>query len=233
VSAPFSRGAAHDLVGTGELSIAEPIGLEWIVTSFPAYVARQPGTPERVAEVGRFAVGTATAWLPEREPGHIEQLEYPLPAGLTALGYSLDANVTATVTELISTAPGDLLARNPVPIGHVYVVDNRPGTTNGIAFTYTVPAGKLLLLNSARVEHQRYAAMPAATGGLITGLVEIVNVMSVIRSWLAVPESKAVGEWTGDLILSAGWIVRGVYVNVEGSGGAYTSIGFHGTLIDA
>lgn len=158
----YAIGAAHALSGTGSVAISNPAGLKVVVTAYPLYVGSFAGQPVQYFRLGRLNLGNADGWAPPDELRYLSSLIYPLERVWDRLGYSLADGVNVTVYELVETAPADLIDRHPFTVPMSYVSEGLNNHSSVQRGTYTVPAGKWALINSA----QLYLAVSTAGGSL-------------------------------------------------------------------
>jgi hypothetical protein len=107
--APFAyvKGPAHvGLVGSGQLQVASPIiGVQVDLTVVPNYLGDIAGTPDRLFDAGFVAIGDGDGWWFNRRLGTRRTVWFPEAAGAsTLIGYTLQPNVVATITELVREA---------------------------------------------------------------------------------------------------------------------------------
>lgn len=133
------------------MAIARPAGLKVAVTAYPLYVGSFAGQPVQYFRLGRINLGNADGWAPPDELRYLASVLYPLESVWTLLGYSLADGVNVTVNELVETAPADLVDRNPLAIPLAYVSEGLNNHSSTQRWSYTVPAGRRALINSAQL----------------------------------------------------------------------------------
>ncbi len=105
---PYESGAVFTgLSGTGTLALSgNAVGAQINVTTVPPYIGETAGTPITLFDVGWVTWGDGFAFR-ERERITSEAFQtFPRrPAFAPALGYSLNAGVVISVTELLDRAP--------------------------------------------------------------------------------------------------------------------------------
>lgn len=104
-STPFAYidGASHSsLTGFGEISVQGLIGLKLTITDAgPGVLGVAAGDPETVWQAGWYRWGNADGWGPREFISSTDVLDLPTSAGVyTKIGYSLNATVEVTITEL-------------------------------------------------------------------------------------------------------------------------------------
>jgi hypothetical protein len=104
-STPFAYidGDSHSsLTGFGEISVQGLIGLKLTITDAgPGVLGVAAGDPETVWEAGWYRWGNADGWAPREFISSTDVLDLPTSAGVyTKIGYSLNATVEVTITEL-------------------------------------------------------------------------------------------------------------------------------------
>lgn len=103
---PFAYvpGPVHTaLSGTGSFTIANPIiGLKIDLTTIPNYIGDLAGTPDRIFDVGFVSVGDLDGYWFNRRLAMPKTVWFPKAAGaITKIGYTLQPNVIASITELV------------------------------------------------------------------------------------------------------------------------------------
>lgn len=105
---PFAYipGATHTgLSGNGELDVQGLIGAR-ISASVPARAGLDLGNPDVVYDIGWINWGNADGFIPRERLVTSPQLSFPNLAGAyTKIGYSIPADVTITIEELVREAP--------------------------------------------------------------------------------------------------------------------------------
>lgn len=232
--APYADGATHALSGMGFVAVGQVVGLRWVVTSKPPWLGVDVGSPDSWRDVGRYALGDPTSWTPPRELVHLAQLEYPIPSGITRVGYSLTAGVQVVLTELLG-APWlpAWIDRNPAALAYSNTWWNPAGQPNTVAFTYVVPQGRKLLLTSARVQIVRMGADVSQGNGSASADVTLNGVGIVCRTFSSGSIKLADDRFSGELLLGPGASFIGQYGNSEPTGGHYVQISYGGTMFDA
>lgn len=102
--APFAtvHGAAHTgLSGAGQIAVSGLIGVAVDLTTTPGRVGLVAGDPDTVFDVGWINVGTADGWGPRHFITSDPFVLTPVSGDVTLIGYSLPADVVATITELV------------------------------------------------------------------------------------------------------------------------------------
>jgi hypothetical protein len=102
---PFAYVAStvhSGLTGSGELAVADLLGVLVELTTVPATLGRVAGDPTRLFDAGWLALGTADGWGWRQPVETALKLALPAPSGLyTRIGYSLQVGVVARITELV------------------------------------------------------------------------------------------------------------------------------------
>lgn len=103
--APFATidGAVHTgLSGNGEINVQGLIGIRIDLTTIPTRVGSQAGDPATIFDVGWIRFGDASSWSPRYRIDADPWIVLPSSAGIyTRVGYSIPADVVATITEII------------------------------------------------------------------------------------------------------------------------------------
>lgn len=104
-SAPFSYvyGANHTgLSGHGSIAVSGLIGVSVDVTTLPPGTGSLDGSPVQYFDLGYVTLGTADGYSTSRRIDHDGCLVLPPQAGaFTAIGYTLNAGVVASIRELV------------------------------------------------------------------------------------------------------------------------------------
>jgi hypothetical protein len=104
-AAPFAYvyGTNHTaLSGSGELTVADLVGVSVEVTTNPGYTGLVVGDPDALFGVGYVTLGTADGWTATRNIDHAGTLLLPVSAGVfTKIGYSLNPGVIVSIRELV------------------------------------------------------------------------------------------------------------------------------------
>jgi hypothetical protein len=224
------------LTDSGEIAVADLIGVRVYVTDIPLHVGLRPGNPPDYFGLGHLTPGDANGWDANLVIQHETQLYYPLRDGITTLGYSLPPGVSAILQLLVGELQDEHLEvpwdRNPAPVSASWWNDL---TTHGLttANTYTIPAGRKLYLSTAFTSVQRFEASGGAVGWS-TSLISMGG--SYIAA--AVLRSNVLGavhrdQMTGPLLGLAGQTVQIASQNGDASGRNVFVARWSGILFDA
>lgn len=102
--APFSyvQSTTHTgLSGNGQFAVQGLIGLAVDLTTKPSRLGVVSGDPDTIFDAGWVAVGTADGWGPRHFISSDPFILRPVPGDITLVGYSIPADVAATITELV------------------------------------------------------------------------------------------------------------------------------------
>lgn len=229
-------GAVHQVAGTGTVAVSSPAGLRWHITSIPSYLGTRPTSPRRYVGLGSFALGDASSFGYHVPLELADQLVLPIADGVVRVSFDLVTGAAATLTELVAVPDRTKLQvfdRNPLTIATADLAWNPANTAQATLGTYTVPAGRRLMLTSARVRHVRVGAPPAASVNAASGWVQADNVGIIVRAWAGYLVNLSGDEFQGELYLPAGTILRTQYANTETGSGFYTTLAYAGVLFDA
>lgn len=105
--APFSYVAstAHTgISGNGTLSVQGLIGLKVDITTLPSRAGAEFGDPIVYWDLGWINLGTADGFGPRQFISSDPTLLFPISGAITVVGYSIPADVTVTITELVREA---------------------------------------------------------------------------------------------------------------------------------
>jgi len=101
----ISSTAHSGLTGHGSFSVQGLIGVAIALTAIPSSAGAEVGTPTAIFDAGRIDVGTADGYRETQQIESAAQLWFPQSMGaMTLVSYSLNAGVTATITELVREA---------------------------------------------------------------------------------------------------------------------------------
>lgn len=101
---PFAYigGAAHTgLSGNGNFAVSGILGLRVDLTTVPGRLGESSGDPVSLWDAGWINVGSADGFGPRLFISSNPMLVLPVSSAATVVGYSIPADVTATITELI------------------------------------------------------------------------------------------------------------------------------------
>jgi len=101
---PFAYvpGVVHPaLVGGGEFSVLDLIGLSVTFAVIPPGKESGSTDPITYHQLGKVSLGTAAGWRRSWQPTHSPYLILPIAAAFTRVGYSFADGVVATITELL------------------------------------------------------------------------------------------------------------------------------------
>lgn len=105
--APFAtvHGTAHTgLSGTGQFAVQGILGLAVDVTTAPPRLGTVFGDPTSIFGAGWITVGTADGWSSRAFITSDPFLLQPVAPNVTLVGYSIPADVTVTITEIVREA---------------------------------------------------------------------------------------------------------------------------------
>jgi hypothetical protein len=201
----------------------------------PAYVSATFTHPRELYELGQLVLGNADGYLPAMRLHHEAQLFYPVADGMTVLGYDLVSGMTATVTELV----GGNALKQPIDRGATALLSstqfNGTGPTlSANLYTYTVPTGKWLLLEYAKIRMRR--TVVATTQGANSPLLALA-ISGGTQAVINLP-----GNLFGDeresiiaspIYLPAGTVVSSDYTNGDTGGTVNYRVSIAGLVFDA
>jgi hypothetical protein len=105
---PFGSvlGAAHSgLSGQGSFAVSRLLGVQVVITTLPAALGVEVGSPDFHFDVGWISIMTPDGFIDERRVTATTQAWYPrMMADAATLGYSFHAGVVATITEVEAEA---------------------------------------------------------------------------------------------------------------------------------
>jgi hypothetical protein len=210
--------------------------LQVLFTNVPQIVGSDPGDVPVLHRAGRLQLGNADGFLPPVQLTSVATLLYPLPDALTLLSWTLAPGAVAVATELVSSSVASLKQpwdRNATPFGYASTPFVFGGTGLVTTWSFTVPAGRLLYVSSARVSIRRTAAASAV--GIDTA--QISSGFGYLAS--AALYSNVIGDSQSDqlqgapLIIPAGFVVSGGYNNSDTGGQIGFEIAMTGFTFDA
>lgn len=234
---PYTLGTQHALAGSDSAAIAAPIGLKLATSGSNPSSRNQVGSPTRWWGMGHVSIGNSDGWLLHVPIRTLAQLVYPLPDGLTQLGWTLPAGVSVLATELVGTAytqmrpnPWD---RSPVTVSWRNAPAVIGPTSDTILWTYTVPAGRRLWVSKLSC----YVLRNTVASSIVYAVCYVtINGAQCISAPLA---SNTLGQQirdeagNGNLILNPGDLVVARYQNLDTGGYVWCEAGLVGTLFDA
>lgn len=216
--------------------IAKPAGIRTVVTGIPSYTGHDASTPTRFFRLGRFTLGNPHGFYPSYGLELAQQVLYPIPPVWELLAYDIRNGASCLFQELVDVPsltglqPWD---RTPLAVGALV-----PGVVNGAtaetaSFTYTVPAGRRLLISRITCQVSRLT--------VATTLVEVSAYLKLDGNFFAycALTSNVPGASISDVgghgwpMLNAGQILVGYRRNDDTGGTARVSVGFSGFLFDA
>lgn len=226
----------YTLSGSGIQTIATPAALIVTVTTAGFKQTQGRANPPNIYNVGLLTPGDAQGWYPAVGIG-VSPQKIPLPAGCTQLGYAMIAGSVVQVAEVApppalnsSLNPWD---RSPTPWGQSSTVFAAGGTASTVAWSYTVPAGKILRLVRAHVSIDRFVV--ATAQGSIQAYLTIAGVIGPrLDYW-----GNTLGQHVQDDLdggpydLPAGTVVTGTYANGDTGGNAAVFVNAEGYLFNA
>lgn len=102
--APFStiHGASHTgLSGSGSFAVQGLIGLSVDITTAPARLGTAAGDPVSLWDAGWVNLGTSDGFGPRQFIASDPFLIQPVPGNVTVVGYSIPADVTVAINEIV------------------------------------------------------------------------------------------------------------------------------------
>jgi hypothetical protein len=232
----YTLGTAHSLSGSGSVAVSSPVGLKVALASVPAFVTQRQGTPLEYSGLGWLALGNPEGYLARQVLHHTAQLVYPIADGMTLLGYSLLSGTTATVTELVDVPgkPVDLVDRN----GALYSTSVQANDVGVVAqvssLTYTVPTGRWLLLQEARMRARRTGV---ATSQVVNVPRQTLAIAGIVALTIDLPGNLVndvlVTELPGPVYLPAGTVIDWSHNNPDTGGTINHRVSLLGLLFDA
>jgi hypothetical protein len=232
----YAIGPRHTLVGSGQVGLASPIGLKLQVPAVPISVDERFGHPMQIYGAGFLTLGNADGWFEVLPLRHQAQLELGFDPQPTLLGYDLVDGVTLVADELVAVPPAVTLSevwqRNPAPTGGVWVGWNPAGSPTTTMGVVTVPAGRRLMLTSARVQLVRLGAAPAPSSVTAACTFTLDGVSALAVVYLSGPSLFVFDQVVGPVFLAPGNTFRATYINQEAAGGCYAVCTWAGTYFD-
>jgi hypothetical protein len=193
--ADYAIGSHWNVADHGEVAVAGIVGVQIVVTQVPPTGSVRLGTPPVYHGLGHVNAGNADGFLEPESVRHITQLLYPLPPGITRLGWSLTPGTEATLTALLAVGsswgrqPWD---RNPIPVGFHVSTLVQPSDGSVVLASYTVPNGRNLYVATASVHAARWWTATAYNGA------EVALDAGYFRVLYAITSSQIVGSVVSD-----------------------------------
>ena len=233
----YTIGASHGpFSGNGSFVISKPAGIRTVLTGIPGWTAHDTSLPPRFFRIGRFTLGNTHGFQNSVPIEYEQQVIYPLPPDWELLAYDIRNGASCTFYELVAVPDLSLKQpwdRTPLPM----FLDARPvatgATADTVAWTYTVPVGRRLLMAKLRCAVIRHAAATTVFESFA-----YIRVNSVLVTY-AVLRGNVVGQEANDdlnsgpLVLNAGQTIDAHYcANVTGGTVSFNLLA-SGTLFDA
>ena len=92
--------AYSGLSGNGQFAISGLLGVSVALTTVPGRIGLVAGDPDTIFDAGWVTLGTADGWGPRQFITSNPFILRPIAGDMTLLGYSIPADVVATITEL-------------------------------------------------------------------------------------------------------------------------------------
>jgi hypothetical protein len=233
---PYAIGPYHNVIGSGELAAANLVGLQVVVTSVPASASVRVGSPPLYHGLGHVSFGDSNGFQRPETIRHVAQVIYPLPDGISRIGYTLEPGVAATLTLLTGQLVDRRLLRpwdrNPATWSRRAVADLAGGTGEVMAFTYTVPAGRMLLLSHADVRLTRLTAPSATPNPTYAVLYRSATAILHARLHLSAAGFMVNDQLAGPLVLLQTEPLTAYYGNYDTGGSVSAQVEATGILFD-
>jgi hypothetical protein len=207
------------------------------LANIPAFLGHDGSAVVDYFELGKLALSNGDGTLPDLFLRKSQGLFYPIADSMTALSYDLVAGAQMAVTELLSP-PALNTSLNPwdrspafVNLGGLYGVNGPTALTT--AWTYTVPAGRILAVARARVSAVRNVV--ASTPVYVQGIIHINGgeAINLIAPGTAVGSSDF-SDFAADAVyLPAGTTLNGQYASYDTGGSWLIEVSLSGTLFNA
>jgi hypothetical protein len=230
-------GPSHVAAAPAQFTIAKPLGLVLTSSGIPNFIPRDPWTPTEYHHIGRINLGNSLGMQQHVSIVLSPQLVYPLADELTLVNVSMQPGMTVTIDEIVRPAvPNSSL--DPWDRGATawseFLSLNVPGPTSPavVAWTYTVPAGKILMVDIARLRNTRTAV---ATGLAANQCFIAIGGQDMLNNVLA---GNTVGDLreqllTNPVTLLAGETISATYRNSDTGGSLAMELVAHGLLFNA
>ena len=225
----------YALSGSGVQTIASPAQLVVAVTLQPSLGRNGKANPPNLFDIALLTPGDPNGWygaIPVSE----NPMVIPMPAGCTRLGYAclygaqLSVAEVAAVPVTASLMPWD---RNPTVWTQFAQPIANGGTSDTYPWTYTVPAGRKLMLAGATCQAVR---QNIGSPGFIEGCDIQVNGTAIASavSGQNVAGNQEIGAAGGvGLLLVAGSVIRAHYANGDTGGSILYTMAASGYTFDA
>jgi hypothetical protein len=213
------------------MTIAAPVGLVVTSSSIPNYVPRGTGTPVEWHSLGRINLGNSLGYFERIRIQLSPQVIYPIPDECTLLSTNQAAGVSYGIDEIVSSAslPTRLMPwdRGPTTFSQASnsVISTAQTTT---AWTFTVPAGRMLWLAAAEVSIARYAVATTAVGCSVSLTRGGQNVLLVREDSNVLPFRVLDTLSPAGMVLFAGEVLAGSFFVGDTGGGHTISINASG-----
>jgi hypothetical protein len=232
----YTLGAHHTLSGGGQIAVASPVGLRIALSSIPAYVSATFSHPRAYPDLGFLTIGNADGWIAQVDLHTAAQLAIPFAVRPTLLGYDLVGTTVADIDELLGDVTDGSLApwdRNAAT-WEQYTSATAVGPTSPavVPWTYTVPVGKVLLVDLLRATKVRTAVATTATSTQCAVFVDagVAIIAPIVDNVL---NAHVEVQAASSMVLLAGSVIRGQYRNSDTGGSIAVELYAHGVLFDA
>lgn len=232
----YTLGALHTVNASSSIVVADPAGLKIRVRSVPATVSTRLGPPLQYFDLGALALGNVDGYQWRAPLRYAAQLEYPVPRGMTSLAVELAAGAAVDVTELNEPAPvlSEPWQRNPVAVSRSWYGAINPQTPLTTAFTYTIPAGRMLCLAKMTAWMHRWQAPSSQGTPQVMCWIGGIDNVCIAGLTSGVSGATVVDELSGGPIyLPAGGSVGASVFSNDTGGMVYARASFAGFLFDA
>jgi len=233
----YTIGASHGpFTGNGSFTIAKPNGIRSILSGIPSHTGHDGAVPRRYFRLGRMSLGNPHGFQFSHGLEYVQQLLYPIAPVWEILAYDIKDGASCTFYELVDVP--DLTTKQPWDRTPQTQVTSTPFGTSGtlaetVAFTYTVPTGRRLMVSYASAQLIRITA--ATTTSYSQAKISMGGAL-VIECILRDPalgkrEESILGG--GPVYLGPGQTVIGTYASQDVGGSIFGWVGFIGMLFDA
>lgn len=202
-------------------SIANPVGLVATITSIPSYVPRDIGTPIEYHRLARLNLGNSLGYKEHLRLVTSPQVIYPIDPEYTLLSVNMLSPIVVAIDEIASSTTlipkPDPWDRSPVAFVQRNVA-NTGGIASATLWTYTVPAGRMLVVAAAELTCARQTVATGAgtlSMALRRATIQVAEIFD-IENVAGIKQRSEVAP--GGLVLFPGEVLSADYANSNTGG---------------
>jgi len=229
--------AIYTLSGSGLQPLNAGLrGLHVHLTRYPFTYKNGQANPTNLYDVGLLRVGNAYGF---REVRPLDGLDMwvPVDSDTTRLGYSVFSNGEISVEE-VAAAPvvptlTEVWQRNPAAWGTLAYREGSTAVGDTVGATYTVPAGRRLMLSGVELYVSVRDAAPASSRFVVEAYIGSARIGQLQTFRVGAGSFDSIQCIGASIFLAAGDVFTMHYSTTASSGFFVTAGVAHGTLFDA